>query len=881
MKKKITSRILFACIAISFICLLGGKAMAGSTHEVPDKEKEETIEWIVKQIRSDNSGYASSYVAERLTYLINKDKYKIGSNLGIRDIDNSVITDQQTEKEINLMAAECKGYAKYVYFMLFGTFDGEKVYINQEGLHAGDHIRTNPIPKVDRNNIPYTLEHSLIYLCRDKDKKGSYFIDANWNLDNVIHLEHWTDEEFKAVFYNGFQTTQPKLYPRVGDYVTLAKTKYYNSPAELNSPGVIETGMVLHVSNFDTENITKNTQVKYENKLKNQISFRAILANAITPDGNSVWIVFNEPGALEYKGPLTSTDPTSQTTTTGLNSIPPQSTGGIIQTIWNAISSFFGTIIKPVHAASDENPESSSSNIDLNSSEIQSTPSSNVDLSETEVIEVPRLISPNNRSTYTGSTPTLQWSSISSPSGGQVKYYAETFDCPSAQSSGWITSTSWTPTSTAAGVYNWHVKAIDVNTGKESGYGSVWQYTLTSEYQPADKPSLLRPSNGSTYTGSTPTLQWSSISSPSGGQVKYYAETFDCPSAQSSGWITSTSWTPTSTAAGLYNWHVKAIDVNTGKESGYGNVWQYTLTSEYQPADKPSLLRPSNGSTYTGSTPTLQWSSISSPSGGQVKYYAETFDCPSAQSSGWITSTSWTPTSTAAGLYNWHVKAIDVNTGKESGYGNVWQYTLTSEYQPADKPSLLRPSNGSTYTGSTPTLQWSSISSPSGGQVKYYAETFDCPSAQSSGWITSTSWTPTSTAAGLYNWHVKAIDVNTGKESGYGNVWQYTLTASSNSSDLPLDIRIAKFGPYDAQDNYSDQTLKVREMILNNSVSIVASDSFFFPYGDPGSIFTKKLIIIYRNRWNEEWEVACNEGETITLTRDSQIGEFILDGDNP
>jgi hypothetical protein len=112
-------------------------------------------------------------------------------------------------------------------------------------------------------------------------------------------------------------------------------------------------------------------------------------------------------------------------------------------------------------------------------------------------------------------------------------------------------------------------------------------------------------------------------------------------------------------------------------------------------------------------------------------------------------------------------------------------------------------------------------------------------------------------------------------------VWQYTLKASSDSTNLPLDIRIAKFGPYDAQNNYSDQTQKVREMVSNNSVSIQATDAFFFPAGDPGPSFTKTLIVVYRNRWNEEWQITCGEGQTITINRDSRSGTFLLDGDSP
>jgi hypothetical protein len=198
----------------------------------------------------------------------------------------------------------------------------------------------------------------------------------------------------------------------------------------------------------------------------------------------------------------------------------------------------------------------------------------------------------------------------------------------------------------------------------------------------------------------------------------------------------------------------------------------------------------------------------------------------------------------------------------------------------ADKPYLTGPADGSRFQGGAPTLSWSPISTPSGGRVEYFAETFDCPDPHQSDWITGTSWTPPSNAPGTYNWHVKAIDRTTGNESGYGAVWQFTLEETHDSTDLHLEIRITKYGPYDSSNTYSDQTGKARSIMSDDSVTIPASDSFFFPYGDPGPSYNKTLVVVYRNRWNEEWQVSCGEGGSITLNRDSRTGTFLLDGDN-
>jgi len=745
--KNILSKTLVLSMAVVTLMLATGKSMAASiSHEINDST---TIQWIIDQIRIENSGYASDYVAERLIYLINKDKYKLGSDFGIRVVANSVITDIQTKKDINLAAAECKGYAKYEYFMLFGSFDGNNIDIdnnsefNSEGLHAGANIRTNAITTVNKNNESITFQHSLVFLTRDKSNTGFYCLDANWSLglDNVIRLEHWSDSEFDSTFYNGIESiTEPKVYPRVGDYSVLTDISYYNSPTESNSAGVIEAGTVLHITNIDAEHINDETRVKYENQLLNRISFRAIMALANAPEGKTVWIVFNEPNALQYSGILTNTEPT--VIMSGEESTPNflQSIGDFFKSLQNGIAGIFRKYVKYVLGAEEEDQDSFT-----NSSDASTESGTAVNT----VIEEPSLKSPGDGSTFTGSVPTLQWSSVTSPSGGQIKYYVETFDCPTPENSGWISDTTWTPSATTAGVYNWHVKAIDMNTGKESGFGNVWQYTL-AEYQPPDVPMLESPGNGSAYIGSVPTLKWSSVSSPSGGTVKYYIETFDCPSPQNSGWITGTAWTPSATTAGVYKWHVKAIDVNTGKESGFGNVWQYTITPEYLPPNKPTLSGPSDGSTFTGSVPTLQWSSVPSPSGGQIKYYAEIFDCPLPQNSGWITGTSWTPSAKAAGLYNWHVKAIDVNTGKETGYGSVWQYTI-EEYQPDSKPTLISPSSGITIeAGTSTTFSWSNT-----GASRYKIRFINHSGAGTTDInVNGTSYTFTPNFAGNWTWKV-------------------------------------------------------------------------------------------------------------------------------
>ena len=911
--------------------------------------------------------------------MIADDQFKHGSDFGIRDKFKSVITEQQTGKKINLESAECMGYAKYVFFMIFGVRTLESKTLSLEDpWHAGAYIRTNKVEKIDADGKPYTAvgEHSLIFLCRadtgPKGEKGPgmYFLDANWSIpvnkqcDNITRVEYWSDDDFKAVFKNKWTVIEPQLYPRTGDYLTQSNLEYYNSETEPNSTGVINKGKLLRITYLGT-NISSNTKVKYDSKSQ-YITFRAIMAKAITPEGNEVWVVFNEPGALEYKGPLPRINSISPTTASGPNS-GNQSPGSFFQSVWTTIGDLFRKIVKPVQAAPDEN-QSATENVAYTTPTEDSRDVTTPIQAATPVLsDLQGILVRQDRDAFetwadkiTINELNQQIAMLSNDQKENLCTFLLESNATSSERTLLIKLMNSILSEYDLGFFA-HIfsyTSIDL-TGDGFFYRGNGTVELAKDsflsLSEKDKRNTLmhecfhsfndrnQGPKGALNEGSAIWVYKRAFGTDSPAEdfaeatfgTKLYYKTFMnepdyplvAPAVFNSKLVEVYSWLSTNDPSRLPWWDTELLNemynryyASLDRDVDYYSVWLPSvqkareamlldlhtnlsdklpelalstdnLAQDYPPVDKPVLISPSNGSTFKGSAPTLKWNSISSPSGGQVKYIVETFDCPSQQNSGWITGTSWTPTSTAAGIYNWHVKAIDVNTGKESGYGNVWQYTyvndegsgddIIAEYPPADKPSLISPSDGSMFAGSVPTLRWSNISSPSGGQVKYFVETFDCPSQQNSGWITGTSWTPASTAAGIYNWHVKAIDVNTGKESGYGNVWQYTIAASNNSSDLPLDIRIAEFGPYDAQDNYSDQTCKVREMILNNAVSIVASDSFFFPAGDPGPAFIKKLIVIYRNRWNEEWEITCNEGETIALTRDSQIGDFLLDGDKP
>ena len=101
-------------VAVILMSATGKSGATGTSHEIKD---DKTIQWIIDQIRTKNSGYASDYVAERVSYLLREDEYRSGKVFPLNNINMTVISDHKTQKDINVRAIQCYGYARYVYFM--------------------------------------------------------------------------------------------------------------------------------------------------------------------------------------------------------------------------------------------------------------------------------------------------------------------------------------------------------------------------------------------------------------------------------------------------------------------------------------------------------------------------------------------------------------------------------------------------------------------------------------------------------------------------------------------------------------------------------------------------------------------------------------------
>jgi len=342
---------------------------------------------------------------------------------------------------------------------------------------------------------------------------------------------------------------------------------------------------------------------------------------------------------------------------------------------------------------------------------------------------------------------------------------------------------------------------------------------------------------------------------------------------------TGTSYNFTPSVAGSWRWQVQSY-LSSGQPGDAPTARGITVnaaTVKVSEPGIPSLNSPQDGySMRVGQTVNLQWSNTGASSYRLVVIN----DTGTGTQAINCTGTSYNFTPSVAGSWRWQVQSY-LSSGQPGDAPRAWGITVNkieAEYNPPSQPNPSSPNNGASFRSAAPTLSWSGVSSPSGGRVEYQVEIFDSPVGITSPWMTETSWRPSEADAhlGSYNWHVKAIDRTTGKESGWGNVSQFIIERNPDSTDLRLDIRRALYG---ANDRFDDITSKVRPFIVNDERIDINVNNDLCGY-DPVPNVKKKLIVTYRNRWNEERRITINEGDKLILSRDSTSGEFLLDGDN-
>jgi HYR domain len=397
---------------------------------------------------------------------------------------------------------------------------------------------------------------------------------------------------------------------------------------------------------------------------------------------------------------------------------------------------------------------------------------------------VPTPLGPPNAEPISGSSTTIEWSNIDGATGYDLRLQKDSgAGCDTSS----VTPISLSPVAgdnqsyptgtLAPGHYCWDVQATDGVTG--SGYDETFEFSVP--VPPPDVPTLSSPDDGSTTGHNDPIFTWSneSESGATGYEIQIVAKGESCSFSGKPLYdaiTTDPTFTPEGTLAdGTYCWRVEST--GDGGTNGFSDP--FTFTVDTTPADVPTPTAPSDGSTVTTSSPTLQWTDESGS--GAVSYdveygtAGEGGSCSFDSTDGGLTSTSDPLSGLEDGTYCWHVRSVD-EAGNQSDWSDT--FTFTIDTTPPDVPTPTAPSDGSTVTTSSPTLQWSD---ESGSGAATYDVAYGTPVGaggcsfdSSDPGLTSTSDPLSGLADGTYCWHVRAVD-EFGNQSDYSDTVTFTV----------------------------------------------------------------------------------------------------------
>ncbi|NSW54032.1 MAG: VCBS repeat-containing protein [Anaerolineae bacterium] len=316
---------------------------------------------------------------------------------------------------------------------------------------------------------------------------------------------------------------------------------------------------------------------------------------------------------------------------------------------------------------------------------------------DTNPIGVPTLTSPADGASLSDLTPTFDWEDADGADSYVLQLSTDdSFTSPSEES---VTTSTFTPAANlAAGEWFWRVKTV--HAGAESGWSSVWSFTLSD----LAAPDLLSPADDAAVYDTTPAFDWADVSGATGYILQISMDdSFTSPAEES---VTGSSFTPASALA-MGDWYWRVKTVRDTDESDWSAAWHFTLG----PLPAPVLLSPAQSTAATDPLVTFQWNSVAEAelytlevkkvSDNSVVYkarFAHAVRCSGDTCS--VTLAEALP----RGLYKWHVVAW--HACGERGIFSAWN-TFTRRLP---TPVLRSPGDAAVVYGGRPTFKWYPVS---------------------------------------------------------------------------------------------------------------------------------------------------------------------------
>ena len=274
-----------------------------------------------------------------------------------------------------------------------------------------------------------------------------------------------------------------------------------------------------------------------------------------------------------------------------------------------------------------------------------------------------------------------------------------------------------------------------------------------------------------------------------------------------------------------YNWQAEAQ--NSVGDGPWSDTWTFTIQSQVQPPDIPSLRSPANGATLRpNDTVILEWNT----SARATEYAAEYWLLSSGdrQNSGHQPGASWNIGQLAAGEYAWYVEAY--NSAGWSGWSEIWRFTVQSANHLPNAPTSPSPPIGATLDA-MPQLCWQNNGDPDGDPVEFRVDVWTAGYVRSeqSQWITANCWRPTTLSGNdTYNWVVSVRDNRGGAESSPD--WSFTVRDLVGPS-LTFTSPVGDEQTYQAQPD-----ARIVGFRIQASDNVAVSSIRFFGVGADGSI---------------------------------------------
>lgn len=369
----------------------------------------------------------------------------------------------------------------------------------------------------------------------------------------------------------------------------------------------------------------------------------------------------------------------------------------------------------------------------------------------------PSLSSPSNGSSTCDSTPTFDWSAVSSATSYRIQVDdSSSFSSPAIDTT--TANSGYTPSSALpAKTYYWRVNAT--NSGGASSWSATRSVTLKSA--PA-APVLTAPANGAVIDDTTPTLNWNAVT----GATSYIIQADDSPSfaslevdASSSG----SEFTPaTALADGLYHWRVRGVNA-----CGSGAWSQRSFTIDPLP-DAPLLSSPSDGIDTCDTTPSFAWSAADGATSYGIQV-ADDSSFSSPQVDATVAGSSYvSETDLTAGTYYWRVRGV--NSNGSGPWSTIRSFSIQS---PPAKPNLITPSDDATIGDTSPSFSWESVVGATGYTIEVSdSSDFATPIIQED--VSENAFTPVvALATESYHWRTQASNVCGLSE--WSDTWQFDV----------------------------------------------------------------------------------------------------------